>query len=470
VPGSVRRFLGLVAGAILLLPAAGAAQQPAGAQADTAQQPGAEPADTAQPTAAQPAAEPLPRAVEPGAELTVYHAVFGPGEAVWEKFGHNALWIHDAATGTTISYNYGMFDFAQPGFVPRLMRGDMLYSMGVRDADEELAVYTYYDRSVWIQRLNLTPAQSHALREFLEWNWLPANRDYRYDYFRDNCATRIRDAIDRVLDGAVRDALGGVATGTTFRSHSLRLTAESLPTYTGLLLGLGSPTDRPIDAWDEGFIPMELMRRLREVNVTDAAGRTVPLVAEERTLYISDRPPPPDAPPGRTAGYLLVGVLAGAGLSLLGRFARHSRRAAFGLAAAITVWGVVTGFFGLILTLLWGATSHIDTFDNLNLLQVNPVGFLIAVAAPLAVLRRTAPSRAFAVVRLAWPAAIAMLALSSTGLLIHLLSVLPQDNGPIIALVLPVHAAVVLSLYQAIPRNTSPAGDADARIRLPARA
>jgi hypothetical protein len=415
--------------------------------------------------------EPVPAAAaEPGAELTVFHAVFGPGEAVWEKFGHNAIWIHDATTGSTISYNYGMFDFAQPGFVPRLMRGDMLYSMGVREADEELAAYSYHDRSVWLQRLQLTPAQRHGLREFLEWNWVPANRAYRYDYFRDNCSTRIRDAFDRVLGGALRDQLGGAATGTTYRSHSLRLTAQSVPTYTGLLLGLGSPTDRPIDAWDEGFIPMELMKHLRSLTVTDETGRRLPLVAEEETLYLAGRAPPPDAPPNRTAGYLLVGMLLGGGLALLGRFARNSRRAVFALAVAITLWGVITGFFGLILTLLWGATTHIDSFDNLNLLQVNPIGFLLAVAAPLALLRRTSPTRRFAVVRLSWPAAITMLALSTTGLLLRLLPVLPQDNGPIIALVLPLHAAVVLSLYQAIPRDTSPAGDAGAQIRLPARA
>jgi hypothetical protein len=406
----------------------------------------------------------------PGTELTVYHAVYGPGEAVWEMFGHNAIWIHDASTGTTTSYNYGMFDFEQPGFVPRLMRGDMLYWMDARDADREVQVYQYYDRSVWVQRLNMTAAQRHGLREFLDWNWLPANSQYRYDYFRDNCSTRVRDALDRALGGAISGALSGVTTGTTFRWHSLRLTERSHLTYTGLVLGLGKPTDRPIDAWDEGFIPMELARHLRTVTVVDDAGGSVPLVAEEVTLYTSTREPPPDVPPRRTAGYLVLGLLLGGGMFVLGHFARTSRRAAFGLALAITTWGVVTGFFGLILALLWGATNHVDSYDNLNLLQVSPLGFLLAVAAPLAVLRRTSPTRNFAVLRLAWPSAIAMLAMSATGLLLAILPVLHQENGPIVALVLPVHAAVVLSLYRAIPRSTSPAEDGTARIRLPAAA
>lgn len=406
------------------------------------------------------AAQPL-TAQEPGAALTVFHATFGPGDAVWEKFGHNAIWIHDASTATTISYNYGIFDFDQPRFVPRLMKGDMLYSMGVRGADEEVAAYTYYNRSVWVQQLNMTPAQRHALREFLEWNWLPQNRDYLYDYFGDNCSTRVRDAFDHALGGAIRASLEGVATGTTYRSHSLRLTADNVLTYTGLLLGLGSPTDRPIDAWEETFIPMQLLAHLRAVEVTDEAGRTVPLVAEETTMFVADRAPPADSPPARTGWYLLAGLLPGVGLVGLGRAARTRPRAALGLALAISVWGVVTGFFGLLLTLLWTATNHVASYGNLNLLQVNPLGFLLAVAAPLAVLGagRTDGRRRYSTARLAWPAAIALLGLSVAGLLLNLLPGVQQGNGPIIAFALPVHAAVVLALYQAISRGTSPARD-----------
>jgi hypothetical protein len=409
----------------------------------------------------------LPPAPGAGSELTVYHAVFGQGDQVWEKFGHNAIWIHDAGTGSTISYNYGMFSFDQVGFVPRLMRGDMLYSMGVRDADEELAAYTYFNRTVTVQRLNLLPAQRHALREFLEWNWLPENRDYLYDYFRDNCATRVRDALDRVLGGTIRGSLAGVPTGTTFRSHSLRLTEGSGPTVAGLLVGLGPPTDEPIDAWEESFIPMQLQLHLRGVSVTDAAGRTIPLVAEERVLFEASRPAEATSAPDPTLTYLMAGLLVAALLAGLGHLARTGRRAAFGLAVALSLWGVATGFFGLILFLLWAATNHVYSYANLNLLQLNPLGFLLAVAAPLAVLRRTT-GRLHATGRLAWPAAITLAFISATGLLIQLLSPLNQWNAPIIALVLPIHLGAVLALYQSIPRAPSPQKDDIPSMELPA--
>jgi hypothetical protein len=429
---------------------------------ESTQLPVQQPAAPAGP-AAQPGAP--SNAAAAGAQLTVYHAVFGPGEQVWEKFGHNAIWIHDAASGSAVSYNYGMFSFDQIGFVPRLMRGDMLYSMGVRDADEELAVYAYYDRSVTVQRLNLTPEQRFAMREFLEWNWLEENRDYIYDYFRDNCSTRVRDVIDLALGGALSRTLIGTPTGTTFRWHSLRLTAGSTPTVAGLMLGLGPPTDEPIDAWEESFIPMQLMHHLRSVRVVDESGDSVPLVAEERVLYAAGRPAEAAEPQGYTLVFLLAGLLGGGGFALLGRLARRSRRGAFALAASFSVWGVVTGFFGLILFLLWAATNHVYSYQNLNLLQVNPLGFLLAVAAPLAVIRRIT-GRGRAVERLAWPAAVSLAFLSAAGLLLHILPVPHQENGAIIALLLPIHVGSVLALYQTLPRGLSPAEDGPADLRL----
>jgi hypothetical protein len=402
---------------------------------------------------------------ETGTQLTVYLATYGQGDEVWEKFGHNAIWIHDASTGTTASYNYGMFDFSQAGFIPRLMRGDMLYSMGVRDADEEIAIYSYYDRDILLQRLNLLPLQRHLLREYLEWNWQPENREYRYDYFRDNCSTRLRDALDRALGGAISAELRGRPTGHTYRSHSLRLTGASVPTYAGLMLGLGSPTDRPIDAWDEGFIPMELARHLRSVQVAGPAGEQLPLVAEERVLHQSQRAAPAVAAPNRVPGFLGVGLLLGAGFALLGWAARRSRRGALALALALTVWGVTAGLFGLILTLLWVATNHVDSYANLNLLHVNPIAFILAVAGPLAVLRRTTGWNR-RVMRLAWPAAVTLLTLSLAGVLLELMPGVRQMNGPLVALLLPVHAGAVLALWQAIPRTSSTPEDSEYGLRL----
>jgi hypothetical protein len=93
----------------------------------------------------------------PGSHLTVYLMTMGPGEQVWERFGHNAIWVHDAIAGTDIAYNYGLFDFRQEDFLLRFIRGTMRYWMAGFPAREYVETYVRANRSVWIQELDLPP-------------------------------------------------------------------------------------------------------------------------------------------------------------------------------------------------------------------------------------------------------------------------------------------------------------------------
>ena len=82
---------------------------------------------------------------------TVYVMTFGPGRQVWERFGHNAIWIHDPVHGTDSTYDYGRFDFNQKNFILRFIQGRMWYSMGGTTVDRYLWHYRQDNRSIWIQ-------------------------------------------------------------------------------------------------------------------------------------------------------------------------------------------------------------------------------------------------------------------------------------------------------------------------------
>ena len=206
----------------------------------------------------QPEPEPHPGAAPPGSEIRVYLVTMGPGAAVWERFGHNAIWIDDPSVQPDTAYNYGLFDFGQENFLLRFIRGQMWYWMAGFPAEPYIRTYLRDNRSVWLQELNLPPRARLELRDFLRWNELPENRFYHYDYYRDNCSTRIRDAIDRVTGGAIADQTAFRPTGRSYRFHTQRLTANDPLVFTGLLLALGQGVDRPISAWEEMFLPMAL--------------------------------------------------------------------------------------------------------------------------------------------------------------------------------------------------------------------
>ncbi len=116
---------------------------------------------------------------EPGSNLTVYLLTFGWGDVVWERFGHNAIWIRDRASGTDITYNWGMFDFNQPHFVWRFVTGDTRYWMEGIDLAAMLRYYKARNRSILSQELNFSPAQRLKLQQFVQWNALPQNKFYR---------------------------------------------------------------------------------------------------------------------------------------------------------------------------------------------------------------------------------------------------------------------------------------------------
>jgi hypothetical protein len=181
-------------------------------------------------------------------------------------------------------------------------------------------------------------------------------------------------------------------------------------------------------------------------------------------VFQADRAPPATTAPNRFAAYLAAGVLAASALLLLARAARTRRSARAAIALATFFWGIVTGFFGVILALLWLFTSHTAAYPNLNLLQVNPLGLLLAAAAPFAVIA----SHSSRISRLAWPTAVALAALSIVGVLLHAFPPLRQVNGPLIALLLPIHLAVLASLYHV--RGSVPSHRVDMPAAAAARA
>lgn len=148
---------------------------------------------------------------------------FGPGRVYWERFGHNAIIVDDPSARTRIAYNYGVFDFEEKHFLLNFALGHMHYSLDAEPLDEELAPYVQEGRSVTVQILNLSRTQARQLATFLAWNAQPQNAGYRYDYLVNNCSTRVRDALNRVLGGALERQLARRPAPHTYRRKVNRL-------------------------------------------------------------------------------------------------------------------------------------------------------------------------------------------------------------------------------------------------------
>ena len=391
----------------------------------------------AQDQAAAPA-EPTP---EPGSELRVWLLTAAPGEAVWERFGHNAIRVLDTASGRDVAYNWGIFDFDQVDFVPRFLKGQMLYMMAPFQAGPMVESYARANREIVAQELDLTPSHRLAIRDFAERNALPQNREYFYDYFLDNCSTRIRDLLDLALGGALSDRFGDEPTGTTWRFHTRRLTQIDPFLFTGMDLLLGRPGDEPISTWQEMFLPMTLRDAARVMTIVDDDGVSRPLVKSEEVVAPSSREPEAGAPTSWLPGYLVLGLLLGGLLALSGyRAAAGSRPFLLMFGSIGTVWSLVAGLVGLILVLVLFTDHHFMVWNE-NLFLLNPLSLALAVMVPFS----TARARYR---RAAKGLAMTLVGLGLVGLLVQLLPASTHQNELFFALVLPVHLGLALALHR----------------------
>ncbi|HEV2619566.1 MAG TPA: DUF4105 domain-containing protein [Acidobacteriaceae bacterium] len=369
----------------------------------------------------------------PGANIEVSLITYGPGETYWERFGHDAIELRDSSSGEAISFNYGVFDFNESNFFLNFARGRMHYLMDAAPSSIDQSYYVEAGRSVTRQRLALTADRAAALRDFLLWNLRPENAGYNYDYYVDNCTTRVRDALDKALGGVLKTQLGARAGGMTFRQQTARLMSAQPWLMLVMDLGLGPYADQPLSAWQESFLPEVLQVQLREVRIDDGDGGLQPLLQSEQLASSNRLDVPPSAAPDLRLPLALAGLLLGASIVLT------RRRWPTGYALLGTLYLLFAGIIGLVLLVLWTLTTHHSAWSNANLLLFNPLGFLL-----LPTLWRS--RRGFAASRFMDGVIALQLLAIMIAVLLHLLPGTVQQNQPWLLFALPCWLALAWSL------------------------
>ncbi|MCW5581853.1 MAG: DUF4105 domain-containing protein, partial [Luteimonas sp.] len=263
-------------------------------------------------------------------------------------------------------------------------------------------------------------------------NARPENARYRYDYFTDNCATRVRDAIDAAIGGKLKRQIEGRSHGNTYRGDAVRLASPAWWMWLGFDIGLGPAADQPLSVWQESFVPMRLADALREVNGSNGK----PLVLSEQRLLPQRLPPEPAEFLPPLWPWLLAGLAIGVAAMLA---ARRAPRAV--AAGALPLWGLCTVLGGLML-FLWLFTAHRFAWGNHNLLLFNPLCLLL-LPGGWRIARGRRGGRWF-------DGVLGAVAIGTVVCLFMLwLPVIPQRNAHWIALWLPIH----LGLYFALRRR-----------------
>lgn len=314
--------------------------------------------------------------------LSVYSEVSivtaGPGDQLFEAFGHSAIRIKDPLLRLDLVYNYGIFDFNAPNFYTNFTKGKLLYKLGRYPFKYFLESYREDKRWVKEQLLNLSQQEKQAFFMYLEKNAAPQNASYLYDPYYNNCATKLRDITKNVLGDKVDFVDETISQKETLRT----LMNDEIHWNTwgsfGINLALGKKLDKTATTEEYMYLPDFVYEIYKNSTIT-IDGKKENLVKKENTLLefkeielqISIFNP-----------FLIFTIISLLGIWVsYNDYKKQKRTKLLDFLLLFT-----TGLIGLLLVFLWFFTDHSTTPNNLNILWAFApnlvVSFLMLVSKP----------------------------------------------------------------------------------------
>ena len=292
-----------------------------------------------------------------------------PGEELYSTFGHSALRITDSLNHDDLVYNYGTFDFSEPGFYTKFIRGKLMYYLSTEDFDSFSNSFQEENREITEQVLNLSSSEKIKIRRLLQQNLESENRFYKYDFLFDNCTTRLRDLIEKTADTTI--AFGNVLSKKTkFRELIYEYLDYNDKQWSklGIDLLLGSKTDAIMTTRQDMFLPDYLMKTFDHTKI----GST-PLVASSKNLFqISPQPKSKNffTNPLFIFSFLFLFI------ALLSFSKNNSiQKFIYGFDGILFF---ITGLMGILILIMWFGTDHLMCKNNYNLIWALPTNIIAA--------------------------------------------------------------------------------------------
>lgn len=296
---------------------------------------------------------------------------------LYSAFGHSAIRVHDPVQNIDFAYNYGVFDFNQPNFYLNFTRGHLLYRLAVQSYPDFRYTYLYFNRWVHEQIINLDQEQKQKIFDYLQWNAEPENQNYLYDYFYNNCATKIRDVFAEALGDQVVFDGSFIKTEYSIRELTDLYLQQQPWGDLGIDICLGLPMDKTASPYEYMFLPDYIESSFNHARLVIANG-AIPLVKE---TVVSNPNQDAVSEGGPPHPWIIFGSL----FLIIGLVTVYDfRRAKLSKWLDIILMSI-TGLVGLLLFVLWVATDHKAAANNFNLLWALPTnlyGVYLIIAAP----------------------------------------------------------------------------------------
>ena len=282
----------------------------------------------------------------------------GPGFVLNDAFGHSAIRIKDSLQNIDLVFDYGRYDFQAEGFYLNFAKGKLEYEIGWTYYEDFISNYKLQQRRVTAQIIDFTIEEKQKLFETLQTNIQPQNKSYSYDFFYNNCATKIKDILVNASNKSILflplENFEPLTFRELIRSHVPQNTWGGL----GIDVALGSIIDRSASVEEHLFLPKYLDEILKHSKFDP---ETTKLVVRSEILNQTQKPNPSAF---WWSPLIILGLVS---ITIIGitykDWISKSRNKFIDALLFFT-----TGSIGLLILFLWFATDHTATAYNYNFL------------------------------------------------------------------------------------------------------
>ncbi len=298
----------------------------------------------------------------------IYVLVCSPGVELYQAFGHNAFWIIDSVKHINNIYHYGTFNYNDPNFYLKFIRGRLDYMLSTESYRGFISEYTNDKRDVWKLKLNITNQQKNWIYKYLQWKRLEANKYYKYDFFMDNCATRVRDVLENTYGDSLKFA--SLNLDKSYR-QAIKPYLRAKPwTRFGINLLLGLPADKKMNYYSAMFLPDYIDSVFNKSKLV-FEGKSENLTLKRDYMIKSDFKigEKPIFNPSLTFWFISIIIAA---FTFIGIKKKKLYK------SIDFVYYFLTGLVGILLIFMWFGTDHSPTKWNLNLIWAFPLHIYFA--------------------------------------------------------------------------------------------
>ena len=300
----------------------------------------------------------------------------GPGSSLSDSFGHSAIRVQDKSKNYDLVFNYGVYDFNDPNFYSNFIKGYLNYSLGVSYYKDFKSSYISNNRSIKEQVLLLPDALNKKIADRLIFNSKTENKNYRYNYFSNNCSTIIKDIIDESLIDYdyENDYVVEKKGKNTYRNLIYENINKNSWGSLGIDICLGSYIDQEIDVKKNTFLPEYLFEYLNSsyYKHPDLSNK-IKLVKKNNFINYENKEFQNLNSNNLFYSPLFIFIIISSFLLFLS--SRDLNNKVIHLILQST--HIITSAIGFLLLFLWFFTDHFTSAYNYNLLWANPLNIIL---------------------------------------------------------------------------------------------